>query len=220
MTINEIRLHGVLPDVFVGDSRDKGDIWLADMAFRRGKFYLVEAESGAGKSSLCSFIYGNRSDYQGKISFDGRDIRSLSVSEWCAVRSRSIALLPQEMRIFPELTARENVEIKNNLTGCCTRARIEEMFGLLGIADRIDTPAGRLSVGQQQRVAIIRTLCQPADFIVLDEPVSHLDERNNAVAARLIEEHARALGAAVISTSVGNHLAVQYDSVLKLSAKS
>ena len=217
MRIDEIRLDNVLPDVFVGDSNAPGDIWLADITFRRGGIYLVEAESGAGKSSLCSFIYGNRSDYQGKIFFGSRDIGTLSVADWCAVRSRNLALLPQEMRIFPGLTARESVEVKNSLTGFLTRSRIEEMFAMLGIADRIDTPAARLSVGQQQRVAIIRTLCQPADFIVLDEPVSHLDAQNNAVAARLVAEHARALGAAVISTSVGNHLAIEDAKVLKLS---
>ncbi len=217
MTINEIRLRDVLPDVFVGDSKAPGDVWLSDIAFSRGGIYLVEAESGAGKSSLCSFIYGNRADYQGSIYFDSRDIRSLSVAEWCAVRSANIALLPQEMRIFPRLTARENVEIKNDITGYCSRERIEEMFGLLGIADRIDTPASRLSVGQQQRVAIIRTLCRPADCRKLDEPVSLLDVHNNNVAARLIMEHARELGAAVISTSVGNHLDVPYDFAMKLS---
>ena len=103
MTINEIRLRDVLPDVFVGDSKAPGDVWLSDITFSRGGIYLVEAESGAGKSSLCSFIYGNRADYQGSIYFDSRDIRSLSVAEWCAVRSANIALLPQECVYFPGL---------------------------------------------------------------------------------------------------------------------
>lgn len=217
MTIEEIRLADVLPEVFAGDTNGRGGVWLADVTFRRGNFYIVEAESGAGKSSLCSYIYGNRRDYLGTIFFDERDIRSLSMADWCDVRCRNIALLPQEMRIFPELTARENVEIKNSLTSYRTKSQIEEMFEQLGIADRIDTPASRLSVGQQQRVAIIRTLCQPADFILLDEPVSHLDAHNNAVAAELVAAHARSLGAAVISTSVGNHLALPTPTILTLS---
>jgi len=214
--IDEIRLDNVLPEVFVGDDKTRGDVWLAQATFRRGETYLIEAESGGGKSSLCSYIYGNRRDYRGSICFDSRDIRTLGVAEWCAVRCRNIALLPQEMRIFPELTARENVKIKNNLTGYRTKRQIEEMFEQLGIADRIDTPASRLSVGQQQRVAIIRTLCQPADFIILDEPVSHLDARNNTIVADLVATHARSLGAAVISTSVGNHLALPQPTVLML----
>ncbi len=73
-----------------------------------------------------------------------------------------------------------------------------------------------MSVGQQQRVAIIRALCQPFDFLLLDEPVSHLDSRNNSVVASLIEHEAKECGAGVIVTSVGNHLDLDYQDVIKL----
>ena len=63
-----------------------------------------------------------------------------------------------------------------------------------------------MSIGQQQRLAIIRALCMPFDFIMLDEPVSHLDSTNNRIAAEIIAEEAARLGAGVISTSVGNPL--------------
>lgn len=91
--------------------------------------YRIEAESGTGKSSMCSFIYGNRSDYRGRILFNGRDIRSFSVKEWCDMRVSHIALLPQEMRLFPELTVTENIEIKNRLTSFKTRDEITAMLG-------------------------------------------------------------------------------------------
>ena len=67
-------------------------------------------------------------------------------------------------------------------------------------------PVGKLSIGQMQRVALVRAVCQPFDFIFLDEPVSHLDARNNKIVADIITEEADRQGAGIISTSVGNHL--------------
>ncbi|MDE7125602.1 MAG: ATP-binding cassette domain-containing protein, partial [Muribaculaceae bacterium] len=77
--ISRIELHHLLPDVFRGAENDEpvrsSQIWLRDVVFKRGHRYLIEAESGTGKSSLLSFIYGNRNDYSGRILFDGADLR-------------------------------------------------------------------------------------------------------------------------------------------------
>lgn len=219
MAIDTIQLDGVLPRVFRDSSGDRqvtsSKVWLSSLTFRRPEIYMVAAESGAGKSSLCSFIYGNRSDYEGRILFDGTDIRKFSIDRWCAIRRESIALLPQEMRIFPELTAMDNVLLKNRLTDRFTAAEIRVMFERLDISAKTDAVAGCLSVGQQQRVAIIRSLCQPFSFILLDEPVSHLDQRNNHAAARLIAEIAASQQASIIATSVGNPLSL--DSFISIS---
>lgn len=215
-----IELHGVLPEVFAAQQAERriaeSQVWLSDVTFSEGSTYLVEAVSGAGKSSLCSFLYGNRNDYQGDILFDGTDIRSLSISQWCRTRCEYIALLPQEMRLFPELTTMENIEIKNRLTACKSSSQIVEMLSRLEIDDKIDTPVARLSVGQQQRVAIVRALCQPMRFLLLDEPVSHLDSRCNRLVASLIADEARRQGAGVIATSVGNQIELSFDHVLKM----
>ena len=74
------------------------------------------AKNGTGKSTLCSYILGYRHDYTGKVMFDATDTKSISVSEWVNILQRSISHLFQELRLFPELTALENVMIKNNLT--------------------------------------------------------------------------------------------------------
>ena len=202
--------------MFAGHSGINSGIWQQDVVLERGKRYLISAESGTGKSSLCSYIYGYRQDYSGVIAFDGQDIRSLTVGQWCDVRQRHIAYLPQDMRLFGELTALENVELKNRLTGFKSGSDIREMFGLLGIPDKLDSLASKLSIGQQQRVAIIRALCQPCEFIMLDEPVSHLDEENNRTVARLIIDEASRQGAGVIATSVGNHLQMADATIIKL----
>ncbi len=202
--------------MFAGHNGIHSDVWLQDVRLERGKRYLISAESGTGKSSMCSYIYGYRQDYSGTIAFDGKDIRSLSIDQWCDIRQRHIAYLPQDMRLFGELTAMENVELKNRLTGFKTSEDIKRLFDTLGIADKLDSLASKLSIGQQQRVAIIRTLCQPFDFILLDEPVSHLDEENNRIVARLITDEAQRQGAGVIATSVGNHLKMDVDNTFNL----
>ena len=192
--------------MFAGQKGITSDVWHRDLTFERGKRYLISAESGTGKSSLCSYIYGYRQDFSGTITFDGKDIRQFTVAEWCDIRQRHIAYLPQDLRLFGELTAMENVELKNRLTGYKGSDEIGRMFETMGIADKMDSPVSKLSIGQQQRVAIIRALCQPCDFIMLDEPVSHLDDENNRIVADLITSEASRLGAGVIATSVGYHL--------------
>ena len=183
-------------------------IWRCDLELKRGCRVLVEAASGTGKSSLCAYLYGTRDDYEGTITFDGVDARSFGVEQWQVLRRTSLAYLPQELSLFPELTAMENIMLKNDLTEALDEARIGEWLRELGIESRADSPVGRMSVGQQQRVALIRSLCQPFDFILLDEPVSHLDDANNAIVARIVEQRAEELGAGIIATSVGNRISI------------
>ena len=214
--MQSITLSDVLPRVFADRSDIRSQVWRTDLRLESGKKYLIMAESGGGKSSLCAYIYGYRTDYEGTIRFDNRSIGELSIAEWCNVRRNDIAYLPQELRLFPELTALENVELKNRLSRHKTSEQIAEMFDRLGIADKLNSPVGKLSIGQQQRVAIIRTLCQPCSFFLLDEPVSHLDARNNDIAARLIADEAAAQGAAIIATSVGYDININFNYSLRL----
>ena len=153
----------------------------------RGKRYLIKAASGTGKSSLCSFLYGQRGDYSGTISFDDR-----------------------------ELTAMQNVEIKNNITHHRDMAQVVQWFEELGIGDKLNTRIDRMSYGQQQRVALIRALCQPFDFLLLDEPISHLDDANSDIMRDIILREADRCGAALIATSIGKHMNIEYDICLNL----
>lgn len=214
--MNSIHLRQTLPQVFADRDAITSDVWHRDIVFRKGKRYLVEAASGTGKSSLFSYIYGYRRDYQGIIDFDERNIRSLSVDEWVTIRKHSLSILFQELRLFPELTALENVLLKNRLTNYKKKKEVLALFQTLGIADKADQKAGKLSFGQQQRVAFIRSLCQPYDFILLDEPVSHLDEENSLLMSRLLVEEAERQQAGIIVSSIGKHLELEYDARLPL----
>lgn len=218
--IDTIILNNVLPRVFAGSENEPpvngSQVWLQKLEFHRSQSYLIEAESGTGKSSLCSFIYGNRCDYSGEILFDGVNVKSFSIARWSELRTHALALLPQEMRLFPELTVLENIQIKNRLTDYKAEGEILEMLRRLEISEKVHQQAAYLSVGQQQRVAIVRALCQPMDFLILDEPVSHLDERNNEIVAQLIQEEASAQNAGIIATSVGNKINISFDEVISL----
>ncbi len=209
--IDTIVLKNVLPDVFkaMGSFRKESISQVWEVPFfmlRKGCRVCIQADSGHGKSSLLSYIYGNRTDYGGQICMDGRDIRTFGVRQWCELRRVAIALLPQELKLFPELTVLQNIGIKNRMTNHKTPEQICLLLERLGISGNADDQVGRLSIGQQQRVAFIRALCQPFDFIFLDEPVSHLDLRNNEIMAAIIEEEAISQGAGVVVTSVGNPL--------------
>ena len=214
--MKKIELHNVVPNIFASREDISSDIWRADFSFERGKTYLVEAASGTGKSSLCSYLFGQRGDYQGDILFDGKDIRQYSSNDWSRIRQGSLGILFQDLKLFDELTAMENVELKNRLTGTQSRETILAWFEELGIADKVDARIGRMSYGQQQRVALIRALCQPLDFLLLDEPISHLDNRNSDIMRDIILREAARQGAAVIATSIGKHMDINYDKVVRL----
>ena len=214
--MDKIFFNSVLPSVFSKRSDLCSEIWNSETFFDKGHLYLVEAESGKGKSTFCSYILGYRHDYSGDIRFDDVDISSLGVSQWVEIRQRHISHLFQELRLFPELTAWENVEIKNNISHFHDSATIKRWFDALGIADKVDSKIGNMSFGQQQRVAMIRALSQPFDFIVVDEPISHLDDANAAVMGDIMMAEAKRQGAGVIVTSIGKHMNLDYEKIIKL----
>lgn len=214
--MNTINFRSVLPQVFAQRDDLHSEIWSQDVSFEKGHLYLVEADSGKGKSTFCSYVVGYRHDYSGSVMFDEDDTAAYKVANWVEIRKRHISHLFQELRLFPELTAMENVEIKNKLTGFKSRKQILQWFGMLGIADKVDAKIGRMSFGQQQRVAMIRSLCQPFDFLLADEPISHLDDNNSRIMGDIMMAEAKAQGAGVIVTSIGKHMDLPYEKTLML----
>ena len=214
--MNKIQLHNVVPEIFAQREDLRSDVWHNDFCFEQGKSYLTKAASGTGKSSLCSYLYGQRGDYRGVISFDGEDIATYNTNRWCEIRQKHISVLFQDLKLFGELTALENIEIKNNITHHKSLKDIELLFEELGISDKIHSRIDRMSFGQQQRVAFIRSLCQPHDFILLDEPISHLDDHNSDVMRDILLREVRSSGASIIATSIGKHMNIYYDVCLNL----
>lgn len=214
--MKKIVFKNVLPHVFANRTGIDSQIWKTDACFEKGHLYLVEAASGMGKSTFCSYVIGYRHDYTGSIMFDDKDTKSLSQTDWTNVRTCRISHLFQELRLFPELTAWENVEIKNKLTSFTNDATINSWFERLGIADKKTSLIGEMSFGQQQRVALMRALAQPYDFILLDEPISHLDDTNARIMGEIVLEEAAKQGAGVIMTSIGKHIDLNYEKTFRL----
>ena len=214
--MDSITFNKVLPHVFSHVQGLVSDVWNEEITFHKGHYYLLEANSGKGKSTFCSYLIGYRCDFVGKILFDEQNINALTIKDWAEIRTRHVSYLFQELRLFPELTALENVLIKNNMTHFKTKAQILDWFDELDIADKVNIKTGQMSFGQQQRVALIRSLVQPFDFLLADEPISHLDDDNSNAMGQVLLREATHQGAGVIVTSIGKHLALKYDKVLRL----
>lgn len=214
--MESIKFRSVCPQVFLHREDLTSEVWKQNIGFNKGKTYLVEADSGQGKSTFCSYVMGYRHDYEGKILFDQQDIIQYRVKEWTDVRRLHISCLFQDLRLFPELTALENVEIKNQLTQHKSKEEIVSWFERMGIADKMNTQIGLMSFGQQQRVAMIRALLQPFDFILADEPISHLDDQNAEMMGVIMMEEAQAQHAGAIVTSIGKHMDLKYDQIIHL----
>lgn len=214
--MEKIVFQSVLPAVFAHRDDLHSEIWNQEVTLEKGHLYLVEADSGKGKSTFCSYVVGYRNDYTGSVLFDNADTKQYKVSDWTEMRKQHISHLFQELRLFPELTAMENVAIKNKLTDFKSQKQIDEWFDMLGIGDKKDALIGRMSFGQQQRVAMIRALVQPFDFILADEPISHLDDNNSRIMADIMMTEAKRQGAGVIVTSIGKHMDLNYERTLRL----
>lgn len=217
MNIDRITFQSVVPQVFESQKEAlHSEVWNRELTFEKGKLYLIEAASGRGKSTFCSYVLGYRHDYSGQVLFNDVPTSTFKVRDWVEARRLHISHLFQELRLFPELTAFENIVIKNKLTNFKSQEQIATWFEQLGIADKMHERIGRMSFGQQQRVALIRALVQPFDFLLVDEPISHLDDKNSAVMAEMMMKEAREQGAGVLVTSIGKHMDLPYERVVKL----
>ena len=115
--MNTIRFNNVVPQVFSASGQLDSGVWQHDILFEKGKVYLVEADSGKGKSTFCSYIQGYRHDFSGQILFDDTDILRLRSSQWVAIRQRNISLLFQGT----DISFRFGVTADNQFYGRLTR---------------------------------------------------------------------------------------------------
>lgn len=194
----QIQLHQVIPTYFETDKINGSEIWGKDVLFTRGEHVHVIAPSGSGKTSLVHFMYGMRKDYDGAISFDNENIKNLSLEKFSVIRQKNFSIIFQDLRLFVDQTVRENLELKRQLNPYHPPEKIDDMANRLGIGNKLPKLAKTCSYGEQQRVAIIRALLQPFDFLLLDEPFSNLDESNRRKAFDLVKEECDLRGASMI----------------------
>lgn len=176
-------------------------IWQTGVSFSQGKLYSVYAPSGKGKSTLMHILLGIRRDFSGVYAIDGKDSAAYTPDDWAGLRRDRLASVYQDLKLFPQISAAENIAIKASLTGFSS-SRWRAMAERLGIANLLERPCRTLSMGQQQRVAIVRALSQPFQYLLMDEPVSHLDRENARLVIDLALEEAATQGAAVLLTGL------------------
>lgn len=194
----QISLDKVLPVFFDEDKPGVSQVWNETVFFNKGENIHIIAPSGSGKTSLIHFLYGLRNDYSGTISYDSNDTRHFDAEKFSTWRKQHISIVFQDLRLFTEHTVLQNLQIKRSLLPYHSEDQIESMAKRLGIENKLHKLCKTCSYGEQQRIAIIRALQQPFDFLLLDEPFSHLDELNREKAMALMEEESRKRKATII----------------------
>jgi putative ABC transport system ATP-binding protein len=212
------RLNNVIPAILADRTSVRiSGIWGQSIEWKKGDFIKITAPSGTGKTTLVHVLYGLRKDYTGEVLYEGKNIQLLDPNEIAKLRQEHWSIVFQDLRLFPNLTARENIELKRVLQNpIVAKEQIEEMANQLGILSILDQQAKHCSYGEQQRVSIIRALMQPFEFLILDEPFSHLDNANKKMAAALIEAECKKRNAGLIITDLDKDEHFHYQVSLNL----
>ncbi len=212
----KISFQNIIPLPLLERDLSHSEVWNKSINIEPGDKIQVSAPSGTGKSTFSHILYGLRKDFKGALLFDADNSRSFSWKRWTALRKNKISIVFQDLRLFTNLNVLENLEIKAALTGNYSTDEIIEMASALHIADKLIQKVASLSIGERQRVALIRALLQPFHYLILDEPFSHLDRDNREAAVGLIKESCKKNNAGLIACQLHTDKCFDYDYNLKL----
>ena len=179
-----------------------------DLAFERGKVYVILGASGSGKTTLLSLLGGLDAPKGGEILFEGKNIAEMGLEKY---RHDCVSFVFQNYNLIEYMTPHENVQLVDAHASTDTLHQV----GLTG--EEIDRNVLKLSGGQQQRVAIARALASAAPVILADEPTGNLDEDTAHDVTELLVERARSLNKCVIIVSHSNEVAAAGDVILRFS---
>jgi ABC-type lipoprotein export system ATPase subunit len=198
-------------------SQRPSDIWNTGITFHSGDWIKIVAPSGTGKTTLMNILYKVRHDYEGSVKWNNDDLRHISGDELARLRQQNVSVIFQDLRLFENLTARENIELNRVLQKPYYEAPvIDEMAASLGITHILHQRAGVCSYGEQQRIAIIRALVQPFEWLIMDEPFSHLDIANTKKAADLIAAECKKRSAGFVLTDLDEDSLFPYTQTFSL----
>src|SRR6056297_280423 len=165
-----------------------------DLAIHDNEFLAIVGPSGSGKTTLLSVLGGMLQPQEGTVLFDGVALYDLSVEVRAKLRGTRIGFVFQTFNLVPWLTALENVQIPMMLAGLSSKqqvARAAELLSRVGLSDRSDHRPGELSQGQQQRVALARTVANDPQVILADEPTGNLDHETRRQVMEYLDEFHR-----------------------------
>ena len=210
-----IRFDKIIPKP-LNDVQLEDNIFNNDFTFESGKWYQLIAPSGKGKSTVVGIITGTRGDFNGDLFIGEINAAKFKYKQWSEWRSYGCSAVFQDLLLFPQLSAFENIllplEIQNadsskrisNSEIELNKIKIKGWADKLDISNKLDQPIFKLSHGQMQRVAILRALNRKFKWLIMDEPFSHLDELNTSIATDLIINEAKSQNAGIIMTSLNS----------------
>jgi putative ABC transport system ATP-binding protein len=161
------------------------------LAIPRGQYVALVGPSGSGKTTLLSLLGGMLSPTRGQVWLDGVSLYEQSPAKRARLRGITIGFVFQAFNLVPYLTALENVQVPLYLAGQSKqqqRDRAAELLGKLGLADRLQHRPCELSAGQQQRVALARTVANNPPVILADEPTGNLDPDSRTHVLQFLDE--------------------------------
>ena len=159
-----------------------------------GEYVAVVGPSGSGKTTLLSLLGGMLTPDSGQVLFDGQSLYDLSLNERTRLRRERIGFVFQTFNLVPYLTALENVQVPLYLGGIAAseqRDRATTLLEQVGLGNRLDHKPSELSTGQQQRVALARTLANNPRLILADEPTGNLDPESREAILTLFDGFVR-----------------------------
>jgi putative ABC transport system ATP-binding protein/lipoprotein-releasing system ATP-binding protein len=171
----------------VGDNRIEV-LKKVSLDVKRGEKLFLVGPSGAGKTSLLYTLAGLERPNEGDVLIDGRSLYRLRRKEQARVRNSSMGYVFQSFFLMPELTAFENVLVPAMIKRTAAKDRAEELLERVGLADRLHHLPNELSGGEQQRVAIARSLINDPKILFADEPTGNLDTKTGIAVMDLLME--------------------------------
>lgn len=191
------------------------ELWGCKHVWEPGELIQVVAPSGSGKTTFIHILYGMRKDYSGQVLWGANSLQSMDDDAISALRSKHVSVIFQGLRLIEQLTIAELIEVRS--CGHLSGNKHEQWLSELGIPEyKWNTKVQQLSMGEQQRVAIVSALSRPFDWLLADEPFSHLDSATKAVAVRVIAERVKELGAGLMITSLDRNADFAYSKTLHL----
>jgi putative ABC transport system ATP-binding protein len=177
----------------------------------------IVGKSGSGKTSLIMLIAGLECPNSGKIIFEGDDISQYSEDRLADIRKRKIGIVFQSFYLIPNYTALENVSLVLEINKVPdAKKKSMELLEQLGLKDRINHFPSQLSGGEQQRVAIARSIILNPKLILADEPSGNLDSENSKLIMSLLFKYCKQNGSSLILVTHDQMLAKECDRIIEI----
>jgi putative ABC transport system ATP-binding protein len=179
-----------------------------------GEQVVIQGRSGCGKTTLLHVIAGISRVDQGSIHIDGVDVTRLAEAVRDRFRARNIGYIFQTFNLLPGFSALENVMLAMTFTGIrAHRSRALDLLARVGLAHRLTHKPSMLSVGEQQRVAVARSLANRPKLLLADEPTANVDPGHQQQVVELIRETCRGENVALVLVTHAREVAEGFERV-------